>query len=65
LQNILVRHEDVKVILDFHLFDIHDIHLFIGHPIEILLMDAPTQSKIDVRLWKETHFVQIARAQTT
>ena len=32
------------------------------HPIEKLLMDAPTQGKLDVRLGKETFSVQISRA---
>ena len=34
----------------------------IGHPIEKLLMDAPTQGKLDVHLVKETFSVQISRA---
>jgi len=34
----------------------------IGHPIEKLLTDAPTQGKIDVHLGKDTFSVQIARA---
>jgi hypothetical protein len=34
----------------------------IGHPIEKLLMEAPTQSKLDVHLGKETFSIQIAGA---
>ena len=62
LQNASVRHEDIDVILDFHVFDVRDFDLLIRHPIEKLLMDAPTQGKIDVRLGKETISVQITRA---
>jgi hypothetical protein len=62
LQNVSVRHEDIDVILDFHVFDVRDFDLLIRHPIEKLLMDAPTQGKIDVRLGKETISVQIIRA---
>ena len=50
------------MILDFHVFDVQDFDFMIGHPIEKLLMDAPTQGKLDVRLGKETFFVQISRA---
>ena len=57
-----VMHENVDVILDFHVFDVQDFDLMIGHPIEKLLMDAPTQGKLDVRLGKETFSVQISRA---
>jgi hypothetical protein len=62
LQNMIVRHEDVEVILDFHIFDVQDIDLMIGHPIEKLLMDATTESKLNVRLGKETFSVQNSRA---
>ena len=57
-----VKHENIYVILDFHVFDVQDFDLMIGHPIEKLLMDAPTQGKLDVRLGKETFSVQISRA---
>ena len=62
MQNVTIKHENVDVILDFHVFDVQDFDLMIGHPIEKLLMDAPTQGKIDVRLGKETFSVQISRA---
>ena len=57
-----VKHENIDVILDFHVFDVQDFDLMIRHPIEKLLMDAPTQGKVDVRLGKETFSVQISRA---
>ena len=62
LQNVTVKHEKIDVILDFHVFDVEDFNLMIGHPIEKLLMDAPTQGKLDVCLEKETFSVQISRA---
>ena len=40
LQNVTVKHENVDVILDFHVFDVQDFDLMIGHPIEKLVMDA-------------------------
>jgi hypothetical protein len=58
-------HENVDVILDFHVFDVQNFDLMIGHPIEKLLMDAPTQGKLDVRLGKETFLVQISKASNS
>ena len=62
LQNVTVKHENIDVTLDFHVFDVQDFDLMIGHPIEKLLMDTPTQGKLDVRLGKEMFSVQISRA---
>jgi len=59
---VTVKHENIDVILDFHVFDVQDFDLMIGHPIEKLLMDALTQGKLDVRLGKENFSVQISRA---
>ena len=57
-----VKHKNIDVILDFHVFDVQDFDFMIGHPIEKLLMDALTQGKLDVRLGKKTVSVQISRA---
>ena len=57
-----VKHENIDVILDFHVFDVQDFDLMIGHPIEKLLMDAPTQGKLNVRLGKKPFSVQISKA---
>ena len=65
LQNVSIRHEDVEIILDFHMFDVQDFDLLIGHPIEKLLMDAPTQNKLGVHLGKETISIHIARAKNS
>ena len=62
LQNVSIRHVDVEIILDFHMFDIQDFDLLIRHSIEKLLRDAPTQDKLEVHLGKETISLQIARA---
>jgi len=44
------------------MFDVQDFDLLIGHPIEKLIADAPTQNKLEVHQGKETIYVQIARA---
>ena len=57
-----IRHEDVEVILDFHIFDVQDFDLLVGQPIEKFLRNAPTQNKLEVHLGKETISVQIAKS---
>ena len=54
LQNVPIRHEDVEIILDFHMFDVQEFDILIGHPIEKFLTDALTQRELDVHLGKET-----------
>ena len=54
LQNVSIRHKDVEIILDIHMFNIQDFDLLIRHSIEKLLRDAPTQDKLEVHLGKET-----------
>ena len=60
-----IKPEDMEVIFDFHVFDVQDFDLMIRHPIEKLLLDALTQSKLDVLLVKEAFSVLIARATNT
>ena len=62
LQNVSIRHEDIDIILDFHVFDVQDFDLLIRHAIEKLLTDAPTQNKLEVHLGKEIISVHITRA---
>ena len=57
-----IRHEDIEVILDFHIFDVQDFDLLVGQPIEKFLTNAPTQNKLEVHPGKETISVQIAKA---
>ena len=62
LQNMSIRQKDVKIILNFHIFDVQDFDLLFRQSIEKFLMDALTQNKLEVPLGKETIFVQNARA---
>ena len=57
-----IRQKDVKIILNFHIFDVQDFDLLFRQSIEKFLMDALTQNKLEVPLGKETIFVQNARA---
>ena len=34
VHDLLVRHDDFEVAFDFHIFDVYDFDILIGHPIE-------------------------------
>ena len=44
LQNVSIRHEDIEIILEFHIFNVHDFDLLVGQPIVKFLTNAPTQN---------------------
>ena len=41
LHNMSVYHNNVEMALDFHVFDITDFDILIGHPLEKLFLDLP------------------------
>jgi len=59
---VYIRHEDIEVILDFHIFDVQDFDLLVGQPIVKFLTNAPTQNKLEVHQGKKTISVQIAKS---
>lgn len=47
-----IRHNDVEVILDFHVFEVYDFDLLIGNPIEKLFIYVPRFRVVDIKLGK-------------
>ena len=43
VHNVTLHHEDVEMSLDFHIFDIQDFDVLIGHPLETLF-DNPSKT---------------------
>uniref|UniRef100_K4AL07 Uncharacterized protein n=1 Tax=Setaria italica TaxID=4555 RepID=K4AL07_SETIT len=48
LQSVSIGHRDVEDTRDFHVFEVQDFDILIGHPIENFLLDAPILGKLDV-----------------
>ena len=48
LHNITVHHDNVKMALDFHVFDSQDFDIMIGHPLEKLFVESPRSGDLDV-----------------
>uniref|UniRef100_K3ZZS9 Uncharacterized protein n=1 Tax=Setaria italica TaxID=4555 RepID=K3ZZS9_SETIT len=41
MHKVPIWHENIEVALDFHIFEVYDFNILIGHPIEKLFLDAP------------------------
>nr|BAD15604.1 hypothetical protein [Oryza sativa Japonica Group]BAD16511.1 hypothetical protein [Oryza sativa Japonica Group] len=60
-----IRHNDVKVILDFHVFEVYDFALIIGHSIEKLFLDVPRTGVLDIKLDKLSFSFPISRSKNS
>ena len=65
LHNIIVHHDNVEMALDFHVFDIQDFDIMIGHPIEKLFIELPTLGDLDIKLGRETFSIPITCAKNS
>ena len=59
LHNMIVCHGEVVLALDFHVFDIRDFDIMIGHPLEKLFVDPPTSGELDIKLGRDTFSIPI------
>ena len=50
LHNISIYHDNVEVALDYHVFDIQNFDIMIGHPLEKLIMEPPASGNLDIKL---------------
>ena len=62
IKNVSIWHEDVKVILDFHVFEDLNFDFLIGYPIKSLLKDVPNSGSLNISIGKEFLLVPISRS---
>jgi len=55
----------MKIILDFHVFDIQDFDILIGHLPEKLLVEPPKTGDLDIKLGRESFSIQVTRAKNS
>ena len=65
LHNIIVHHDNVEMTLDFHVFDIQDFDVLIGHPLEKHFLDPPKIWELDVKLGRDTFTITITRVKNS
>ena len=65
LHNIIVHHDNVEMALDFHVFDIQDFDIMIGHPLEKFFIEPPTSGDLDIKMGRDTFFIPITQAKNS
>jgi hypothetical protein len=65
LHNISLYHDEMEIILDFHVFNIQDFNILIWHPLEKLLVEPPETGELDVKLRRESFSIQFTRAKNS
>ena len=65
LHNVSVHHDNVKMALDFHVFDIQDFDIIIGHPLEKLFIELPTSMDLNIKLRRDTFSIPITQAKNS
>jgi hypothetical protein len=63
LHNIFLYHDNMEIILDFHVFDIQDFDILIRHPLEKLFVEPPKTGDLDIKLGRESFSIQVTRAK--
>ena len=57
-------HDDVKVRLNFHIFEDLNFDFLIGHPLKALFKDVPKDGCLNIKLGKDTSHIPVDRALT-
>ena len=60
-----IHHGNTILAIDFHVFDIQDFDILIGHPIEKLFIETPSSGDLDVKLGRDTFSIPITRAKNS
>ena len=62
IKNVSLRHDDIKVVLDFHVFEDLNFDFLIGYPIKALLKDVSDSGTLNIKIGKESHFVPVTQS---
>ena len=64
IKNVSLRHDDVRVVLDFHVFEDLNFDFLIGYPIKVLLKDIPNSGALNIKIGKESYVIQVIRSSS-
>ena len=65
LHGVNIYHGNTIVALDFHVFNIQDFNILIGHPLEKLFIQTPSSGDLDRKLGRDTFSIPITRAKNS
>ena len=64
IKNVSLRHDDVRVVLDFHVFEGLNFDFLIGYPTKAFLKDVLNSETLNIKIGKESYFVPITRSSS-
>jgi len=64
ITNVPLWHNDVKIRLNFHVFEDLNFDFLIGHPLKALFSDVPKDRCLNIKLGKDTIHIPVDRALT-
>jgi hypothetical protein len=65
IHDVPVWHKKVKITLDFHVFEVHDFDVLIGHSIEKLFLDVSALGTLDVTIGGRSYTLLIAQSKNS
>jgi hypothetical protein len=65
LHDISLHTKDADLSLDFHVFEIPDFDIMIGHPLEKLFVGIPLSGKMDLKLGRNTVTIPITQTKNS
>jgi hypothetical protein len=63
IHDVPVWHKDVKIAVDFHVFEVQDFDVLIGHPVEKLFLEVSPLEILDVTLGGRIYSMPISRSR--
>ena len=65
LRGVNIYHGNTILALYFHVFNIQDFNILIGHPLEKLFIQTPSSGDLDIKLGRDTFSIPITRAKNS
>ena len=65
MQDVPVWHMKTEIALDFHVFEVQDFDILIGHPVEMLFLDVSTLGKLEVSLGGRSYTLPIGQTKNS
>jgi hypothetical protein len=65
MHDVPVWYEKAKITLDFHVFEVHDFDVLIGHLVEKMFLDVSILGTFEVALGGRTYTVPIDRSKNS
>jgi len=65
MQDVPFWHMKTEIALDFHIIEVQDFNILIGHPVENLFLDVSTLGRLDMSLGGKTYSLPISQTKNS